>query len=69
VNSFFEAAKTNKCEKNELIYALQKILRKYSSLNAPTYKNFLNKTIAAQCEQICSVRLNEDDVGRVWLDL
>jgi|SRR5215469_18350977 len=69
VSAFFELAKRNKCVKNDLIYALQNILKKYSVLDIPACKNLLNSAIATQCEHICSIRLSKDDVSRVWLDL
>ena len=67
INAFFEEARRNKTMKKELIYSLQLLLKKYPSLKNSEYQESLSNVIAAQCEHICSVHLNADEVRHVWL--
>ena len=53
--------------KEELIYSLQLLLKKYPSLKDSEYKESLSNLIATQCEDTCLVRLNADEVYHVWL--
>ena len=67
LNAFFEESRRKKVIKEELIYSLQLLLKKYPSLNDSEYKESLSNLIATQCEDTCLVRLNADEVYHVWL--
>jgi hypothetical protein len=67
LNAFFEESRRKKVMKEELIYSLQLLLKKYPSLKDSEYKESLSNLIATQCEDTCLVRLNEDEVYHVWL--
>ena len=67
INAFFEQARRNKCVKEELIYSLQVLLKKYPSLKNSEYKESLSNVIVAQCEHICSVHVSEDEAKHMWL--
>ena len=67
LNAFFEESRRKKVMKEELIYSLQLLLKKYPSLKDSEYKESLSNLIATQCEDICLVRLNADEVYHVWL--
>ncbi len=67
LNAFFEEAKRKKVMKEELIFSLQLLLKKYPSIKNSEYQESLSNLIAAQCEHICSVHLNADEVSHVWL--
>jgi hypothetical protein len=67
LNAFFEQAKRKRWIKDELIYALQMIIKKYPSLNASQYKSSINVVLTNQCEHICNIHLNEEEVKHVWL--
>ncbi len=67
LNAFFEESRRKKVMKEELIYSLQLLLKKYPSLKDSEYKESLSNLIATQCEDTCLVRLNADEVYHVWL--
>ena len=67
LNAFFEESRRKKVMKEELIYSLQLLLKKYPSLKDSEYKESLSNLIATQCEDTCFVRLNADEVYHVWL--
>ena len=67
VKAYLEAAKKSKCIKEEILYALQAILRKYPSIASSEYKESLTNVLINQCEYLCSVHLSADDVAQVWV--
>ena len=67
LNAFFEESRRKKVMKEELIYSLQLLLKKYPSLKDSEYKESLTYLIATQCEDTCLGRLNADEVYQVWL--
>ena len=67
LNAFFEESRRKKIVKEELIYSLQLLLKKYPSLKDSEYKESLSNLIATQCEHICLVRLTMDEVYHVWM--
>ena len=67
LNAFFEESRRKKVMKEELIYSLQLLLKKYPSLKDSEYKESLTNLIATQCEDTCLVRLDADEVYHVWL--
>jgi hypothetical protein len=68
LNAFFEESRRKKVIKEQLIYSLQLLLKKYPSLKNSEYKESLSNLIETQCEQICLVKLNKGEVFDVWLD-
>ena len=66
LDAFFQESKKAKCLKSELISSLQIILKKYPTLKGSGYKASLTNVIVGQCEHICSIHLDADDVVRVW---
>lgn len=67
LNAFFEQAKRSKTTREELIYSLQVILKKYPALKVSEYKEPLTNVMVTQCEDICSIRLSAEDMVRVWM--
>lgn len=65
-NAFFEAAKSSKPVKKDLILSLQQILSKYPTLKSSTYKESISNVIAAQCKQNCVIHLDEEDKVLLW---
>ena len=66
LDAFFQESKKTKCIKEEIIFSLQLILKKYPSLKTSEYTASLANVIVGQTENICSIHLNSDDLGRVW---
>src|SRR5690242_13826017 len=53
INAFFDEAKKRKWNKNELIYSLQLIMKKYPSIKTSGYKKSVSNVLLNQCEHIC----------------
>jgi hypothetical protein len=68
VNAYLEEAKRGKCVKEEMLYALQSILRKFPVIAESEYKASVTNVLVTQCEYYCSVHLNADDVAKVWVE-
>ena len=67
LTAFFEGTKKTKIIKEQLLYSLQRVLRKYPSLKDSEYKQSLTNVIVSECEHICSLHLTADDVVRMWM--
>ena len=68
LSAFFAEAKSRKWSHEELIIALQCILRKYPVPKSSTYKEPLSNVIVTQSESLCSLHLSGEDMIRVWLE-
>lgn len=66
--AYYEEAKKEKCNKGELLYAVQRILSKYSSLKASQYRESITNVIISEAEHICSIHLSLEEVVSVWSD-
>ena len=67
ISAYFEQSKRNKCVKEELIYSLQVLLRKYASVKNSSYRNAVNNVIANHAEHNCSIHLSGEEVDHLWL--
>lgn len=67
LTAYFEEAKAVKCNKEDVLHALKRILDKYPAIDSSEYKASVAGIISAQCESICSIHLSEGDVHGVWL--
>jgi len=67
VKALFEELKKSKGVKAEILYALQPLLKKYPTLKTSAYKKSITTVILSQCEHICAIRLNKEEVDKVWL--
>jgi hypothetical protein len=62
---FISAAKT-KTIKEELIMALQMLLREYSALKELQVAEDINHNIMSECQNICSITLSEAEMKMLW---
>lgn len=62
IRPLFEARRT----KNELLFALQRHLDKYSHCDAPGFRDTIELFITQQSESVCSIRLGDDDLRALW---
>jgi hypothetical protein len=67
INSFFAEAKKRKWNKNEMIYSLQSILKKYPAITTSGYKQSVSNVLLNQCEHICNLHLSAEELSHVWL--
>ncbi len=62
IRPLFEARRT----KNELLFALQQHLEKYTHCDAPGFRDTIELFITQQSESVCSIRLCDDDLRALW---
>jgi hypothetical protein len=67
VAAYLEETKGSKSVKEELLYGLHSILRKYPAIAGSEYKESVTNVLVTQCEYHCSVHLSADDVVHVWV--
>lgn len=67
LTAYFESAKKAKVMKTEVLFAVQRILQKYPSLQTSEYKVSITKVIQTEAEHHCSVHLNEEEMRKVWM--
>ena len=66
VQAFLEQAASNKMIKEELIFALQKILKKHGSPEDFNKISIAN-LITSECESKCSIYLTEAEKKQLWM--
>ena len=60
-----EAGKMNS-PKEELMYGLQLLLKKYPTIKTSEMVQPVNQYIVRAAEQYCSIHLNAEEAGRLW---
>jgi hypothetical protein len=68
LNAFFEQSLKEQPVKEEMLYKLKRILRKYPQLKNPSYTKSLNYAIRNGFEKTIAIHLSEEDLLRVWLE-
>ena len=66
LKSLLETAAKTKTIKEELVMALQLLLRNYSNLKDLPIKTEINQQIAADAKNICSITLSEAEMKMLW---
>ena len=66
IKSTLEYAATNRLIKQEIIYSLQQLTDKYSSIKDSPFKSFITNYIFIECTNYCSIHLDEDELKRIW---
>lgn len=61
-----EEGQQRKLIKEEIIMSLQILLNNYYDLKLSEHKNSINKYIVEECQNICSIHLNEENVNQLW---
>jgi len=54
------------CSKEELLSAIYERLKNYAGLKVPAYRVALNNAIIVQAEDICNVRLRDQELNDLW---
>ena len=67
ITAFFEKAKERKWVKEEMMYSLQLILKKYTSLQLSSEKQSIEKVISGLAENLSSLHLHDEDMNQLWL--
>ncbi len=66
LTAFFDASKSSKCNKPELLNGLQQLLGKYPQIKTSHYNASLTGIIKAQCEADCAIRLSAAELEGLW---
>ena len=55
--------------REELLFAIQKIVKKYSVLKDSSYEDTIERIVLLQSENVCSVHFEDADLKQLWLGL
>ena len=66
LEAFFEEQKRTKAVKGELLFSLHILVQKYPLLRESEYHIAISNAIKVQCENLCSISLNDEEVKGVW---
>ena len=53
--------------KEELMFALQQIIKAYPQLKETSFKKEINNLIASECENHCSIHLSAEELNMLWV--
>lgn len=67
VTAYFEESRKSRCVKEELLYAVQRILSKYQTLKGSKYQESINNVIVSEAEHLCSIHISSEEIAGVWL--
>jgi hypothetical protein len=65
--AYLEQAGLNGSKKDEIVYCLQQIIKKFPILKYTAHQPAINKLIQSECKNNCSLSLDEQDINNVWL--
>ena len=66
INTVIKDAAENNLVKQEIIYSLQQLTTKYSVIGNSPFKSFITDYILTECDNYCSIHLNENEVTAIW---
>jgi len=66
ITNAFKYASSHNLIRQEIIYALQQIVSKYSSIKNSPFKSFATNHILTECANYCSIHLSEEDLRVLW---
>lgn len=66
--AYLEQASKADAVKPEIIFALQRIAKKYKEVKESPYQSSVNRLLQFECENKCAVHLSEEEIKQVWMD-
>ena len=73
INQFINEIKTmlehsgkNNLIKQEIIFSIQHLSKKYSLIKNSPFKSFINNYVLVECSNYCSIHLDEDELNMLW---
>ena len=73
INQFVSEIKTtlehsakNRLMKEEIIFSIQHLSKKYALIKNSPFKSFINNYVLAECSNYCSIHLDEDELNMLW---
>lgn len=67
LDAYLEQAGYGKPSKNELVFGVHQILKKFPGLATTKYKDALNQVIQFSARDKCTIHLTEEDLRQVWM--
>lgn len=74
INQFVEEIKyslnqaaENNLIKQELLYSLQQLAKKYTNIKATSFQSFITHYILVECSNYSSIHLSEEDLDMLWV--
>ena len=65
---FLENAVERNLKRQEILHAIQLLLRKYPLIKTTSFQGIVTSYIINECSNHCSIHLEEADVIRMWTD-
>ncbi|RYZ18945.1 MAG: hypothetical protein EOO10_25050 [Chitinophagaceae bacterium] len=67
LSAYFGEAGRSKGAKEEMLFALSKLLSKYPALRFSEYQALLNNIIQSEAQHHCGIHLSREDISKAWL--
>ena len=67
ITTALKQAAENSLIKQEIIYSLQQIANKYAVVKNSPFKSFITDYILIECNNYCSIHLDDEEVKRIWI--
>jgi len=67
IRNVVKEAAENNLVKQEIIYSLQQLTSKYSVIGNSPFKSFITDYILIECDNYCSIHLDNEEVRKIWL--
>ena len=60
-------AHENNSVKQEVLYSLQAVTKKFSTIKETAFESDINHYIQSECSNYCSIHLDGDEIDSVWV--
>jgi hypothetical protein len=67
INDSLKQAAQNNLIKEELIYSLQQLAKKYTQIKGTSFQSFISNYVLVESTNYSSIHLNEEDVNTLWV--
>jgi hypothetical protein len=61
-----EYSAKNNLIKQEIIFSIQHLSKKYALIKNSRFKSFINNYVLVECSNYCSIHLDEDELNMLW---
>lgn len=67
IKNLLEQAAKNNLIKQEVVYSLQQLTKKYFQVNASPFQSFITNYILVESSNYSSIHLSEEDLNTLWV--
>ncbi len=64
--AYLEQAGKAGAARQEILFSVTQLIKRYSSRELLSYQEAINQLLHSECEASCHVRLEEEEIDRVW---